>query len=323
MLGAEALSRGLLLGAAFAPGGSWYVMLASAAVALGAIGSPLINGLYGTNFRVSVRGKAVGRLQTIYMGSAAVVSLLAGMAIKGHLDQYRWVLIGVATVGILCSRAAYRLPEARPVRRTGTSALFREFLAVIRTDRAFMYMEAFWFIVGICNIWLIPIRVLYLAEQGYNPNRIMWATTPIMLGAQLLTVGLWGRVIYKMNFSHYRMIVNSLFLAGIGLFFFSGSYWGVCLGSFVCGLGSAGGELSWRLAATFFTHPRRVPIYMTVHTFLCGVRGLIGPIISLTIREWYSAQTIALISMAGLALSILMLAPLGPAMERRRKYIED
>jgi len=79
--------------------------------------------------------------------------------------------------------------------------------------------------------------------------------------------------------------------------------------------------LSWRLVGTLFTEPSRVPIYTSVHSFLCGIRGIIGPFISLSIYEVLSAQYVARISMGGMALSILILIPIIPALERRRKKI--
>ena len=116
--------------------------------------------------------------------------------------------------------------------------------------------------------------------------------------------------------------VGAFFIVGFPVFFYGTTFPIVCLGAFIWGTGLAGGALSWRLVGTFFTTPDRLPVYMSIHTFLCGIRGLIGPFLALQIYAAFSVQTVANLSVAGNVLTLVMLMPLIYVMRRRTAYIE-
>jgi hypothetical protein len=61
---------------------------------------------------------------------------------------------------------------------------------------------------------------------------------------------------------------------------------------------------------------------MSVHAFLCGIRGLLGPLASLSLYEVYGAQFVGHLSAAGFALSIVLMAPLIPVLRRRQAEVE-
>jgi len=319
----EVFSRALAVAAAFSAGGAWFVVLMTVGIATNATATPLISGIYGANFNSDVRGRVVGRLQAVTMGTAAVVAFAMGAALEQDTALFRPLLVAAAAVSLACSLYAWRLPEPRPAANAPPTCSPRDFVSIILTDRTFLCLEAVWFLIGICNLWLIPVRVLHLNDIGFTERQILLATTTTMSATTVLSMAFWGRLLYRMNLAFYRMLTVAFFIAGIAVFFSSQAVPMVCLGAALWSTGMAGGTLSWRLVATFFTTPDRGPAYMSVHTFFCGVRGILGPLISLRMLGFCTTQTIAWISIGGLAASVLMLLPLAPIMARRQRMVED
>ena len=315
----ELTSRALVFLAAFAPSGPVFAILVGLGVAVGAMGVPLLSGIYGTNFDARVRGRAVGRLQAVRAATMVGVALAAGAIIDEWMVLFRVVLGATALLGMACAWYAYRLPESRGGRNGGGLAVLRDALHILRTDHAFAYIQLVWFLFGVCNLWLIPIRVLHLENVGYSELEIMIATAVVLVASQALTPPLWGPVLERTGIVLYRVIVALVFVVSIPMFFYGKTLLVVCIGAFIWGAGLAGGTLSWQLIATFFTTRHRLPVYMSIHTFLCGVRGLLGPLAALLIHRASSARVVANISVAGIIVTTFMLLPLLPAMRRRQE----
>lgn len=326
LVAAETVSRALVIVAAFMTSGPAFVAVMALGIAMDTVGTPLINGLYSMNFRTEIRGPAVARLQSVTVGATGIMGATLGFVMQRDANYFRALLIVVSALSLSCSWYAYRLPEARRRREktaTGLSASIGDFIGVLKNDRAFLYIEIFWFLNGFANLWLTPVRVLRLTSIGFTDQQIMLATTATYYLTMVLTTGLWGRIMYRMNFAIFRMVVCAVLMVGFGIFFYSESFPMVCFGGFIWGLGLAGGLLSWRLIATFFTTRDQVPLYMSVHVFLCGVRGMVGPFLSLYVREHFDVQTVANISIGLMIISIVMLIPFIPSVEKRRQLMDE
>ena len=88
----------------------------------------------------------------------------------------------------------------------------------------------------------------------------------------------WGHLFDRMNFFALRITLNIGFAIGILTFFTSESFSGMVVGAVVFGISNAGGDVAWSLWVTKFAPPGRVADYMSAHTFLTGVRGVIAPV---------------------------------------------
>ena len=323
VFGLEMASRVMVLAAAFSPNGTAFAILVGVGVAVGAVTAPLIVGIYGANFGVNVRGRAVGRLQAVRAVATVALGVLAGAIIDNDRGaMFRVVLGAVALLSMACAWYAYRLPEGQAGRNGGRLAILRDVVNVLKTDRAYAYLQAVWFISGLCSLWLIPLRVMHPKSLGFSELQIMIATTGILVAMQILTIGLWGRILYRINIIFYRVIVALFLVVGMPVFFYGQTPLVVFAGAVIWGTGLAGGTLSWQLIATFFTTRHRLPVYMSVHTFFCGVRGVVGPLAALLVYKAFNAQVVANISVVGILLTTLMLLPLAPAMRRRKNQIE-
>jgi MFS family permease len=102
-----------------------------------------------------------------------------------------------------------------------------------------------------------------------------------------------------MNFFALRATLNLGFALGILAFFTSETTIGLVAAAIVFGISNAGGDVAWGLWVTKFAKPERVADYMSVHTFLTGVRGVLAPFAAFHAVNSFSLPTLGWIA-AGL-----------------------
>ena len=119
----------------------------------------------------------------------------------------------------------------------------------------------------------------------------------------------WGLIFDRANFFVLRMVLNVGFALGIATFFTGNSALGLIAGAAIFGVAASGGDLAWSLWVTKFAPPARVADYMSVHTFLTGVRGVVAPIVGYQLLNSLSLGALSWISAALILLATLMLIP--------------
>ncbi|NOY81399.1 MAG: MFS transporter, partial [Kiritimatiellaeota bacterium] len=314
VLGFEAISRFLVLAAVLARNAAGFIVPMALARACANMASPLISGIYGANFCDLSRGPAVGRLQMLRMATVALCGgLFAGAMRAGGAGQFRPLGAAAAAATLFLAVYTWRLPEGRPARNPGDANSLRDCFGIMTGDGAFMFFEFSWFLLGLANLVIWPIKVLRLHDLGYSDSAIMLCTTTTMFAAMVSSMPIWGRLLYRMNFAVYRAVTNLFIMAGILVFFRGRSPVAICLGSALWGIGLAGGGLCWRLVATFFTRPDRGPAYMSIHTFLCGIRGIIGPLLGLHGYRMMSIERLSAVSLGLMGTSTVLVLCMVPA----------
>lgn len=318
--GFEVLSRLLLLVAAGAVSGGMFIGAIVTSSILAVSVSPLITGIYGDNLRTAVRGEGVGRLQILRMSCIVAVAGGASWILARGTGYYRLVLSLVGVVSLGLALRAWRLPETRRTLKKSVPVLtgLGRSLRIFVNDPTFMVLELCWFLLGLGSLAVMPLRVLYLRDLGFSDREILLCTTATAYAAMLVTLPLWGRILYRMNFAVYRAVVNLLMMTGVVVFFRAQTPIEAVVGSLLIGSGWGGGSLAWRLIATFFTDSRNAPAYQSVHAFLCGVRGVIGPMVGIQSYGVVAIGTITGWSLGLMALSTVMVLGLIPALARRR-----
>jgi len=127
--------------------------------------------------------------------------------------------------------------------------------------------------------------------------------------ARLILSPIWGWLFDHMNFFALRIILNIGFALGTLTFFLSDSRTGLVAAAIIYGISAAGGDVAWSLWVTKFAPPERVADYMSVHTFLTGVRGVLAPVVAFAVVARLSMVTLALISAGLIVLATLLLVP--------------
>ena len=87
-----------------------------------------------------------------------------------------------------------------------------------------------------------------------------------------------------------------------------------------CGLGHGGGSLAWNIGHLHFGESGEAEVYMGIHVFLTGLRGLLAPLLGM----WLLQKTGWVVWLIALVLSILsMLMYMAMAKAERRESVSS
>ncbi len=265
---------------------TWVFVIGSIiGMAASSAGLPLMTQVYQDNYPATERGRLFSRTVMIRIGTAVVFGDLAGRWLANDIGHFRHLLLVFSCAFAVAAWCLHRCPSRpsdsergshplRPLRHVADDPLFRRTLIS-------------WMLMGFANLMMLPLRIEYLAnpdkyglEFHPTPVQIAWLTVVIPNVARLLMSPVWGKLFDRMNFFALRMTLNVGFAIGISAFFVSDSLTGLIIGAIVFGVSEAGGDVAWTLWVTKFARPDHVSDYMSVHTFLTGVRGVLAPAVA-------------------------------------------
>ena len=106
----------------------------------------------------------------------------------------------------------------------------------------------------------------------------------------------------NVNFFILRGLINLEFLVGILLHFVWADVTLIMIGAALFGLARGGGEIMFNLWVTKVAPFDRIADYMSVHTFLAGIRLLLAPFLGFFLVTWVSVSLMVAVS-ASLALA--------------------
>ena len=312
-----AASRVLAIGAisflmaAMVPDLPIFILCSVLGMAAGAAVIPLLTQMYQDNYPEKERGRLFSRTVMIRIAMAALFSKLAGDALDGHIDRYRWLMLVFAIALALASFCLSRCPT-EPIPHDGGAHPFRA-MRFVRDDPLFRRTLICWMLMGFGNLMMLPLRIEYLANPKYSHavgvEMIALLTGVIPNLARLVLSPIWGCLFDRMNFFVLRVTLNIGFGIGILAFFTSNSITGMIIGAIIFGISNAGGDVAWSLWVTKFAPPGRVADYMSVHTFLTGVRGVLAPMFAFYFATKLSLGILAAMSSGLIALATLLLLP--------------
>lgn len=297
--------------AAAVPGLPAFVVCSVLAMATSAAVIPLLTHMYQDNYPEKERGRLFSRTVMIRIAMAAAFSKVAGDALDGRIEQYRWLLLVFGSALGFAGFCLLRCPT-RPIPHDGGAHPFRA-MRFVRDDALFRRTLICWMLMGFANLMMLPLRVEYLANPKYN-QAVTVGTIALLTGvipnvARLILSPVWGYLFDHMNFFALRVTLNIGFAIGILAFFTTNSLPGLIAGAVVYGISNAGGDVAWSLWVTKFAPPGRVADYMSVHTFLTGVRGVLAPAFAFYFASHLSLGLLAAISSGLIILASALLLP--------------
>ncbi len=285
--------------------------LAAAASAI-----PLFTHIYQENYPEAQRGRLFSRTVMIRIAAAAIFSHAAGWALSHYFDWFRLLLVFFAGALALAGFCLAQIPS-NPIHDDGGAHPFRA-MRFVREDKLFRRTLVCWMFMGFANLMMLPLRVEYLANPKY---KLSFNDLPLTVGMVALLTGvipnlarlvlspIWGHLFDRMNFFTLRVTLNCGFALGIFTFFVSDSFGGLVLGAIIFGISNAGGDVAWSLWVTKFAPPARVADYMSVHTFLTGVRGVVAPMAAFLLVQRFSLGLLAGFSALLILVATLLLVP--------------
>lgn len=276
-----------------------------------ALGVPLMSQIYRKHYTNRARGK----LFSIAGMIRAIVTASAGIGVGAWLTRQGesfhglfWFYSGCCLAMAACvwSMARVRL------RKTVRLRLFDAF-GHVRDDQAFRKLLICWMLLGLGNLLGFALFVEYITNPSYgfglNAAQAGMITSTIPMVAFILCVVPWGIVFDRVPFYRVRILVNCFFLSGILVYYLGGGYWALYVGIALHGIARAGGSVIWSLWVTKFAPADHVGEYMSVHSFLTGVRGVLAPVIAFAVAGTMGPGVVALAGGVLVVISSLMLLP--------------
>lgn len=322
--GLAALAAG---GAAVVPGLALFLALAALFNMAVAQCVPLSFSIYARNYSSRFRGIRVGNTFLVAGGTAALVSYLFGwMLDRGDAAfSYRGVILVVVLAALLAVFAYGRMPSGT----MGTRAAVNPWknLDILREDRLFALMLLGWWFMGMGNLMTMPLRVEYMANPEYGIDAsnevigLVLGTIPLVI--RPLASRTMGQFFDRWNLVHIRLLTNGLFVLSIAFFFATDRLWVMAIGSVFFGLATAGGQVLWNLWVTKLAPSDRVSNYMSLHTGLTGLRGVMAPFIGFFLIATTSPRIAAGLGIASILLSSLIIGPLKKAIDARARSNAD
>jgi MFS family permease len=288
-----------------------FVICSIAAMACSAASIPLFTQMYQENYPEQERGRRLSRTFMIRIGTAALFSNLAGEALSGQIE-YFWALLLIFSGAMAFASFCLGKSPTEALTREGGAHPLRA-LRFVREDALFRRTLICWMLMGFANLMMLPLRVEYLANPVHKlalPVETIALLTGVVPNlARLVMSPIWGHLFDRMNFFALRIMLNTGFAIGILTFFTSNTLIGMMIGAVVFGISNAGGDVAWSLWVTKFAPPHRVADYMSVHTFLTGVRGVLAPLVGFYLINRFAVTSVAAVSGTLILAATLLLIP--------------
>ncbi|NUN93324.1 MAG: MFS transporter [Verrucomicrobiae bacterium] len=305
------VSAASFLFAAGAPSSWIFVIAAALGISANAAIVPLLTQMYQDGYPETERGRLFTRAMVIRIAAAILFAQAVGELLLRHMGGWRLVTLAFAAAAAF---SAYHLRRC-PSHALPSSNTRNPFLALrhIRHDRVFRVTLIAWMIMGFGNLMMASMRVEYLANPRYAVNldaaSIAFLTAVVPNFTRLCLSRLWGWLFDRLNFFFLRVVLNVGFAISMVAFFTGDSFTGLVLGASLFGISMAGGDVAWSLWVTKLAPPKLVADYMSVHTFLTGVRGVLAPLLVFHLANAATLETLVIFSGSLILLSILMLLP--------------
>jgi len=260
---------------------------------------PLLTQIYRLNYPASDRGRLFAIAGVTRAATAVAFGFFGGWLIGLELENYRWLLWAFAAAGFMSGLWTYGLPATKwDMDEDAPSGLWSA-LRWVKVDRDFRTLLISWMMMGIGNLVAACLFVEYLANprHGINlPERdVAWITGVIPVIFRTLTSYPWGLIYDKVGLFTVRTILNLIFAAGILTFYLGHGVVMWSVGMALWGIANAGGNVTWGLWVTKLAPKHAVAEYMSVHTFLTGLRGLLAPYLAFAAISVMSFQTLSVL----------------------------
>lgn len=278
--------------------------------------TPLLTTIYRENYPEARRGQLYSLSALTRSAATIVFAWGAGKWLDADLDNYRWLLWIFAACSYLSGWLLWSIPCRHLGLGTEKAGLFRAF-RWLRLDPVFRLFLIAYMVLGLGNLVMDALRTEFLVNPAYGvkfkPSEIAFQvavlTSVVPMVFKLLSAWPWGILFDKVSFIAVRTLLNALFALSILVFFIGSSYAWWWAGAALLGLAYGGGNVVWNLWVTKLAPGDRVAEYMSVHTFLTGLRGLVAPVIAFRVTGLLTIEHMAWICAALIVFSTFLMLP--------------
>lgn len=306
---------------------SVFIFVACVALAqiMASQSTSLTTHIYSSNYPANKRGSWLSTTFIISSFAGIGFGFLGGELLDLAVDLYPVIFIAGMLAALLSAWSSRKIPS-----EPGTSLEAPAPLAGMKVaweDRLFRMMLTAWMLMGMGNLMLIPIRVEYLANPLYGINasnaQISMLLISIVLAFRLLSTKIWGVLFDRVNVVTLRIILNGVFMGSIVFFFFTTDLYVMAVGCALLGTAFGGGGILWALYVTKIAPPQKVASYMSVHSFMTGLRMALAPFIGYTVVQFAHPVVAAWIALLMIGISSIMFLPLRPLIDAKAGELEE
>lgn len=253
---------------------------------------------YARGARAQTAGK-IASFQALMMASAAIA---VGLMMRRNPNAFHYFYPLAALFGLsgafVYSRMRMRghraLLAGERVRPDGhaSPAGLAQGIRILRDDQPFRRYMGAMFIFGIGNLSATSLMVIVVRDTfGYEylGGVILTASIPVLI--MPLSIPFWSRMLDRMHIIRFRAFHSWAFVASnlaLMIAAFTVCYPLLWLSAVIRGVAIGGGVLGWNLGHHDYTSPAKSSQYMGVHVTLTGIRGLIGPLVAVTLYELFN-----------------------------------
>jgi len=275
------------------------------------VGSPLISQIYRKHYPNRVRGKLFSMAGVVRACTGAAAGIGVGMWLANKGDDFHGLFWFYSACCLMMAGCVFSMARVK-LRKTKRLKLFDAFQHVSQ-DKAFRKLLISWMMLGMGNLLCFALFVEYISNPIYgfelDASKAGFITSTIPMLVFIVCIVPWGMVFDRLPFYRVRVMVNVFFFIGILIYYLGGTYMALCIGMVFHGIGRSGGNILWSLWVTRFSTEENVGEYMSVHSSLTGVRGVLAPVIAFAIAGWMGPGVVAIGGASLILVSSLWLIP--------------
>jgi MFS family permease len=283
---------------------SGLVMLAVAVIVARICGTGVVtlrSTLWRANYTRFERARATGKFSTVAVLMVAVTGFILGKSMDLHEDSFRILIV------LACIAGALGVYNYGQIRMRGHAAMIKAEKADDRASRPSInpislrrllasdrYYDAFMtsmFILGAGNLMLAAPLVITLKERfgaEYLGGIAIVSSIPMLVMPWFIPI--WARLLARVHVVRFRAIHSWVFVAAQSVVLIAvvtDTFWLLGFSAALLGIAFGGGTLAWNLGHLDFAPPtHKATQYMAVHVTLTGVRGIIAPLLAVSIYQY-------------------------------------
>ncbi|MEM7603636.1 MAG: MFS transporter, partial [Verrucomicrobiota bacterium] len=263
------------------------------------------------NYPEDRRGKLFGLANLVRAMTSVVFGTFGGWLLEQNFRYFPWLLAFFGVCFALSAWVILRIPEPEeaPAPRAGVG----EAMKWLHRDKTFLWVIVSAMAMGFGVLISLALRVDYIANDEYglslSPTRVAFLTSTLPSIMRLVTTFFWGMLFDRMNFILLRIILNVFFGLSLFFYFWTDSFWVIAIGAALSGIARGGGEIAWNLWVTKLAPPEHVAEYMSVHTFMTGLRAFVAPFLGFWVAAGLGLNGMVLLCLGFVVLAIGILVP--------------
>jgi len=255
--------------------------------------------IWHANYPRHARATLAGKFATMQAVVMAVAGIGIGVAMDFDDRAFRIAYPAAAVLALLGVFVYSRLrvrghrvllaAERKGIEAREVSINPLQFRRVLRDDSKFRHYMTCMYVFGFGNLMVVAPLVIMLRDRfalRESISVLIASTIPFLL--MPVSIPVWSRLLDRMHIIQFRAIHAWAFVTSIVAVLLAAltmQVWLLYVAAVLKGVAIGGGVLGWNLGHHDFAPPDRVSQYMGVHVTLTGMRGMVAPVLAVSIYE--------------------------------------